>query len=468
MTKEEEHRGRKVYSLSQLAQSLQSVISKAYSASYFIRAEIVKLNYYPSGGHCFPLLAEKDGDTILAQFRGVIWSSNYQYIQKRFSKITGATLQDDMKVLIEAKVIYDPQYGLTLNILDIDPSYTLGDILMSRNESLKKLESLGLTRKNRLLPTPVLPYRIAIISAEKGAGYRDFIEKLAQHTSEHCLQADLLPAVLQGKNAPESIIRKLREAEAAGTYDLVLIIRGGGDELGLNCYDYYKLAATIGELGIPVITGIGHSTNETLSEICSHKNCLTPTDSAVWLINLYISARTILHESEQKLIQTVQIKTDEEAKRLDRISVQINSLTQRRVEIEKKELEHLSLSLLKSSNTRQNKEKEKLESLSVQIRSSVRNNLFIRQQGLLHSQQNLIRISSSFLTERNQQLELIQMQLSCSDPARILRRGYSITYQGNTVIRHTAELKTGEEIRTIISSGEIISTIQQINIESNE
>ena len=157
---------RPIYSLSEITQSLQNVISKTYTHSYYVKAEILKLNYYPHSGHCFPELVEKENGKIKAEMRALIWSSQFQTINDRFLTITGEPLKENIPILCLASVEFSARYGLSLHIEDIEPIYTLGEMERNRRETIAKLKKEGIFDANKRLKLPLVPKRIAVISVE--------------------------------------------------------------------------------------------------------------------------------------------------------------------------------------------------------------------------------------------------------------------------------------------------------------
>jgi len=270
----------KYYTLSQLAESLQSVVRSKYASPYWIKAEIVRLNYYPKSGHCYPDLVDKVGGKVKSQMRAIIWSRDYYRINADFVKKTGNPLGDGMEILFRGKLEYSPIHGLSVIISEISAEFVLGKMALEKAKNLERLKKEGLFYLNKGLSFPMLPKRIAIISVETSKGFHDFINIIDNNTRGYKFFWMLFPALLQGDGAVQSIIQQLEQIrKVKHHFDMVAIIRGGGGDVGLSCYDHYDLASTVASFPIPVISGIGHSTNETLVEMVAHYNPITPTDS---------------------------------------------------------------------------------------------------------------------------------------------------------------------------------------------
>jgi len=294
----------KYYSLSQLANSLQSVIRRTYDRQYWIKAEIAKLNFYPKSGHCYPDLVEKDGGKVLAQMRAIIWSRDYFRINADFVKKTGNALADGMEILFKAKLEYNPTHGFSLMISDVSAEFVLGKMALEKKQNLQRLKKEGLFYRNKELKFPILPKRIAIISVETSKGFHDFINIIENNSRGYKFFWMLFPALLQGDGAIQSIQQQLEQIRRVKHhFDLVAIIRGGGGDVGLSCYDNYDLASMVANFDLPIISGIGHSTNETLVEMVAHYNPITPTDLAYFLQQKFDNLAVAIEEFNQRIVQ---------------------------------------------------------------------------------------------------------------------------------------------------------------------
>lgn len=304
---------RPVYTLSDISKSLQSIISKTYNQPYYIKAEIIKLNYYPRTGHCYPELAEKEDEKIKAQMRAIIWSSQYKTINERFKKITGDVIKEGITILCLASIEYSPQYGLALHIQDIEPTFTLGEMAKSKIAVIERLKKEGIFNANKKMQLPLIPKRIAIISIETSKGYSDFMITLRQNNWNYKFDCQLFPAILQGEKAITTITEQLAVIRSRITeFDCVVIIRGGGGDVGLSCYDHYQLAREVATFPIPVLSGIGHSTNETVTEMVAYANKITPTEVAYFLIQKFHDFSILIEDFQNFILKTAtdRIKND--------------------------------------------------------------------------------------------------------------------------------------------------------------
>lgn len=304
---------RPVYTLSDISKSLQSIISKTYNQPYYIKAEIIKLNYYPRTGHCYPELAEKEDEKIKAQMRAIIWSSQYKTINERFKKITGDIIKEGITILCLASIEYSPQYGLALHIQDIEPTFTLGEMAKSKIAVIERLKKEGIFNANKKMQLPLIPKRVAIISIETSKGFSDFMITLRQNNWNYKFDCQLFPAILQGEKAITTITEQLAVIRSRITeFDCVVIIRGGGGDVGLSCYDHYQLAREVAIFPIPVLSGIGHSTNETVTEMVAYANKITPTEVAYFLIQKFHDFSILIEDFQNFILKTAsdRIKND--------------------------------------------------------------------------------------------------------------------------------------------------------------
>ena len=418
MEKQEEYfNDRRVYTLSQVGKSLETVIAKNYKGAYYIKAEIIKLNYYPRNGHCYPELVEKEGDSIKAQMRAVIWSSNLEPINERFRAITGEPLKEGITILCLATIEYSGKYGLALHIQDIEPTYTLGELAKNKVQTINRLKKEGLFDANKELQMPLLPKRIAVISIETSKGYSDFTITLNQNEYGYKFSLVLFPSLLQGDKAVHTMKNQLDEIEKQkDKFDCVVIIRGGGGDVGLSCYDNYELARRVAEFPLPIVSGIGHSTNVTVVEMVSHETKITPTEVAYYFIQRFRNFDERLQQWQQALAQYARNLLKDERMRLLQVESRRQQLAQMVLVNKRRDVENLQQLLPLLSRQLLNREKEKV----ARMENSV---------ALLH-------------------------------PRNILKRGFSVTLLNGKPVTKATELKAGDELVTQLHEGEVKSKVE--------
>jgi len=405
-----------IFSLLEVSRSIQKTIAERYRSLYWIKAEMNKLNHYTHSGHCYPELVEKKDGKVVAEMRSVLWNADFQRVNQQFIKLLGEPLRDGITILFQAGISYDPLYGFSLKIVDIDPTFVLGELEKEKRESVRKLQAEGIFHSNKNLSFPLLPKRLAIISVETSKGLSDFFKIIHRNPWKYKFEYTLFPALLQGDKSIPSIIRQLANiAEKTGEFDTVAIIRGGGGEVGLSSYNNYQLAKAIAIFPIPVITGIGHSTNETVSEMVAYENAITPSELADFLIQKFHQFAIPVDEALSRIMQASKSQFEQEESRLAQYSQSISW----------------------SSKAVLATEGHKL--------STVINHLQL--------------FSMQLLKERKADLNNIQRLLQLADPKQLLKKGFSITKINGHAITQESTVKVGDEIETILYEGIVYSKI---------
>ncbi len=410
---------KKYYHLSDISRSIGRMIDKYYAKKYWIKAEIAKLNYYPKSGHCYPDLVEKSEGRIKVQMRATIWRHHYKAIRRKFEAATQEELKSGLQILFLAELKYDGVHGLSLNITDIDPSLNLGAMAKEKIECIARLKEEKVFDLNRHLHLPLLPKRLAIISVSTSKGYQDFLNIIEPVKTRYGIFHMLFPALLQGDNAITSIIEQLHIIERVkARFDAVLIIRGGGGDVGLHAYNNYDLARAIATFPLPVLTGIGHASNETVSDMVAYKNVITPTDLAYYIIEKLESFEQFLFEVRDGIMQ-------------------------------------MSHNILETN-------KRKLEFFKQGIFLKSRNMLQTQHSRLASFRQLLPHFAKQKLHTEQQTIKLLSEKIQLLSPENVLQRGYSITYHQGKVLYDASSLKEGDEIITQLARNQFVSsTVKQ-------
>lgn len=330
-----------IFSLKQVALSIEKTIASRYHQNYWVKAEIHKLNKYPSG-HAFPELVEKEEGKIVAQMNGSIWKQNLQRIEKIFVDQVQEPLKDGIQVLMLVKVSFNPTFGLSLQIQDIDPAFTLGQLQKEKDITLKKLKAEGLLQTNQLLPYPLIAKRIAIISAATSKGLSDFYQVLDQNSFGYTFHTQLYEAYVQGDIAVDSILSALEQIEKhKSQFDVVVIVRGGGAEVGLTCYNNYELCKAIATFPLPIITGIGHSTNLTVAELIAYSSAITPTQLAEMLIAQFRDFELRIERLSQAVVKNAQLQIQRNREKISQVVQNLAWVKNQFFKIKLTELSHL-------------------------------------------------------------------------------------------------------------------------------
>lgn len=305
-------------SLLELQERIRRGIEGAVPHQVWITAEIGEMKNHPSG-HCYlDLVDYKEGERgVAAKARGVIWSSAWRMLQPYFLSVAGVPLSKGLNVLLKVQANFSAVYGLSLNILDIDPSFTVGELELRRQQTIKRLQQEGCMEMNAQLQLPPLPRRIAVISSATAAGYRDFMNHLHKNEYGFRFSTELFPAQMQGQEAPESIIVALDKiAEREGEFDVVAILRGGGAAMDLLCFDDYSLAVNIAQFPLPVITGIGHDHDYHIADMVANTWLKTPTAVADYFVDIFVQQEQYLMHLFQRISLTLAHKISTERHRL--------------------------------------------------------------------------------------------------------------------------------------------------------
>ena len=450
-----------IFSLLEVTRSIQKTLSERYKQTYWIKAEMNKLNHYSHSGHCYPELVEKKDGRAIAQIKSILWRDNYRNINYRFLKVLNEPLKDGIKILFQASITFDPAHGLSLIIHEIDPSYTLGDIEKEKQETIKRLHTEGIFRTNKLIPVPLLPQRIAIISVETSKGYADFIKVLEQNAWGYKFFHHLFPSLLQGEKAKQSIIAQLqRIKKVRHHFDVVAIIRGGGGDIGLSCYNDYELAREIALFPIPVITGIGHATNETVVEMISHTNAITPTKIAEDLIQKFHNFSVPLRRAQDRIVERSRRMIVDEGQKFQSEVKLFRSVTERILAENRTRVREHVQSIHRQSVFLFRNEREYLSAL----RENMKKAAFIfggtMKQMLKQSQLALLKESGSLLRNYNSDLDSIARNIDNMSPANVLKRGYSITRLNGHALKNAGETKEGDLLETLLFDGQLFSIVE--------
>jgi exodeoxyribonuclease VII large subunit len=457
---QEQEKSRRIYSLIDVANSIKAVFAKNYTSSYWIKAEISKLNLYPKSGHCFPDLVEKKDGEIKAQMRAIIWANDFAVISEKFLNVTREKLSDGLNILFLARVEFSPTYGLSLNITDIEPYFTLGEMAKEKTATIEKLKKEGLFYNNINLPFPLLPKKIAVISIETSKGYSDFKTIINNNPKKYQYEITLFPSLLQGDKAVESINRQLEAIrKSKNNFDVVVIIRGGGADVGLTCFDNYLLARNIADFPLPVISGIGHSTNETVVEMVSNQNKITPTDVAYFFLKCYDNIFDLLNNFENEIFDIAENIISLESHRLIEAVQQYKTLSMNLLKNAEYKFETLSNSSNKTIRDFISNKKQEFNNLTEKITLRPRQ-IVEGQKIMLENKISFIQLfNKQYLKNNSNKLNILLSKTELLDPKNVLKRGYSITKFKGKVLKDPKGVNENDIIETELFLGTIKSIV---------
>ncbi len=449
------------YSLKELNQRVRDVIHAGIPEACWVVAEIseIKVN---SSGHCYLELVEKsaEDDSLVARARGTIWAYVFRMLRPYFETSTGQVLREGLKVLVRAGVEFHELYGFSLNITDIDPSYTLGDLALQKAETLRRLEAEGVIGMNRELELPVVPQRIAVISSAQAAGYQDFMDQLHGNSNGYVFYTKLFPALMQGKEAEESIIRAFDKVfRHDAFFDVVVLIRGGGAQSDLACYNGYWLAYHITQFPLPVITGIGHDKDESVSDMVAHTPLKTPTAVAEFLIDRVSAFEEYLLLAGEKITDLSREMILGEKTRMERMARLFSPLVMQEIERRKQELAGAKLLSRSAAHTLLGNRRHQLSGWRSESAHRFRIVLQANKEGLNRHFWNLARDARQRLFHSKHRLDLFEKTVLLSDPQHILKKGFSISLHAGSVLRDASRLKKGDRVETRLFKGTFTSTV---------
>ena len=403
--------------LSELTSQIQQTIRLGFDTPQWIRTEISELREN-QGGHCYLELIEKDSDsdTLLAKTKATIWASTYRMLKPYFESSTGQSLRAGMNVLVSVTVEFHGVYGFSLNIRDIDPTFTIGEMAARRLKIIRQLEQDGIMDMNRQLPFPELPQRLAIISSPTAAGYGDFCDQLNNDSSQFAFYIKLYPAVMQGDQAETSMISALEKIyENIDLFDVVIVIRGGGAITDLACFDSYELALNCAQFPLPVIAGIGHQRDVSILDMVAHTSVKTPTAVAEFLISKMQAAENLAINVISDIRYIIRTRIETESRLINQTQLQI---------------------------------KQTLRGWVLQ-----KTHMLERQKSRLQSN---VRMQ---LLKQNNKLSLLDKNIETHSPIFLLKHGYTITTLNGKRITSGKQVKSGDQIRTYVSDGDFESEI---------
>ena len=405
--------------LSELQRRIGEAVEGALPLPLWVVAEISEMKVNTSG-HCYLELIEKGegsrSTTAIAQARAVMWRQDYQVLSVMFAHQTGERLQSGMKLLVRVMVTHHPLYGLSLRITDIDATYTIGESERQRQQTISQLKADGVWDINRSVALPRIVQRIAVVASGSSAGYRDFINEL--RSGGYAFRVELFEAVVQGEAAEGSMVDALEQIAAREeSFDVVVIIRGGGSVSDLKCFDSYLLSSVVAQFPLPVLTGIGHDKDTSVVDMVAHTPLKTPTAVAGWLVERMAQEWALVEEYAKRLAEYAR-----------------NVVAVSRLRVERRDL------LRARAEQRLSTEQSRLELRGEQLLSAVR--LRVERE-----RQKMLRYRELLLAHR---------------PDGVMRRGFAIVRRGEEALSSVTQLGEGDEVRIEMHDGEAQMRVERI------
>ena len=448
-------------SLTELQLIIRDSLYMALPDVYWVIAEISEIKEN-SAGHCYLELIEKQPDekNVRARIKAIIWSNRYRFLKAFFENITGESLREGLKILVKTKVEYHELYGLSLIISDIDPVFTIGEWAMKRQLVIKNLEEEGVFSMNKELPFPAFPQRVAVISSKNAAGYSDFINQLKNNSFGYSFYTALIETSLQGTETEKSVISALdRIANHVDLFDLVVIIRGGGSQTDLSWFDNYNIAYHVTQFPLPIITGIGHDKDVSVTDMVANRSLKTPTAVADFLVDSVAASENYIVEMSTGIIDGSRIIIEKNRNRIETSGIKLLPLarvmmSEVRDRLSSKIIYILNIGkelIFRASLIPSNQE----SLLSANAKS------YILQKEMLVNR-NVQRLSTSInncLSVNSVRLKSLGSTLQLLNPENILQRGYSITSINGIILKNNEQINNDDIIDTQLYKGTIKSRV---------
>ena len=471
--------------LFELNTQVKDALLDAFPGAVWVVAEVSELKENRSG-HCYLELIEKEGNEIIARSRATIWSYTYRMLKPYFETTTGQLFTQGIKILVQATIEFHAAYGMSLNIKDIDPTYTVGDMALQRKEIIERLKNEGVFDMNKELELPLVPQKIAVISSATAAGYQDFMDQLENNEHGFRFHTKLFEAYMQGAEAVPSIIHALeRIFQYEDFFDAVVIIRGGGATADLSSFDNYDLAMNITQFPLPVITGIGHEKDDTIVDLVAHTRLKTPTAVAEFLINGIERFYDHLLELENSIVQLSRETIDEQKDRLENIAENISYSVSGFIRQKQQQLSKSGNRLQRSTDNYAHKRQNELSTVKYQFNSSllvwfvenknhinrkqrllkrlVGETVLKKQSSLQHTQNMFSSETRKKIYKEQERLKLSENAVRLLDPDNVLKRGFTLTLKDGKIVKSVKDLNVGDELSTHFADGDLKSKITNKN-----
>lgn len=443
--------------LSDLAKEITEVFRKNFSMErYWVSAEILGLKI--NKGHCYLQLGEKDDRSTQpkAEFKAMVWSSNFSMLHHRFVSETGNELQENMEILCKVEVQFHERFGMSLIVHDIDPAYTLGKIAIERKKTVDKLKQERVYFLNKQKELPSVIQNVAVISSAEADGFKDFTTKLNENKFGVVFHTKLFPSLMQGDNAPSDIISALNKIKNHSCYPYlhaVVIVRGGGQTSSLSCYNDYLLAYEVANFNLPILTGIGHTADVSVVDEVANLNLITPTAVADFIIQHANSFKEHIDYLRDGIHAYANLCIESEEETVSELMNAISSYVSEKVQDEKSFFDNLARVMKQIITQEIISENSNLSHTKDKIRLFVDSILLKNKNQLLFDHTEL-KNKTNFVTNREENyLRLAQMKNNMLDPYNILMRGFSYTLYNDQLVFDPKEVPLGAEVETVVFKG---------------
>ena len=452
---------REYIELLELQTRIKEGVAEAFPGRYWVKAEIA--SWSPrSNGHCYLSLTQSRGGKPIAESRAMIWKWNYTRLTHYFEEATGEKLRPGITVLVKVQVAFSELYGMSLYIEDIDAAFTLGAQALERKRAIERLEKSGHMEMQKELAIPDIPQRLAVITSKTAAGYQDFRNHLLQNPEGYAFSLDLYEALMQGEQAPSSIMAAILEASEKG-YDAILILRGGGSETDLQCFDSYELGVVIAECPIPVVTAIGHDKDVHIADMVAHASVKTPTALADLFLDAMMAQDEALDCIETRIGQGISQLLASAQKRLDDVFGHVRVGLVRSYSGAARQMDSAAAAVRLGLSRKFSEVQGAVQLASGRISKGLGGKFAVAQRlvdGLLH------RVKFAATSKHGaafSDLALKEALINGSDPRKILGLGYVlVTGRDNKVLKTVDRVAVGDRIGVRFSDGSLTAKVDEI------
>ncbi|HSV72291.1 MAG TPA: exodeoxyribonuclease VII large subunit [Chthonomonadales bacterium] len=444
--------------LSELAQAIRGAVRERFGEAVWLLAEIASVQV-SRAGHVYIDLVEKDRETVLADMKAVVWSRSARILDE-FEAATGKPLTAGMQVLMAARPDFHERYGLKLFIEAINAEFTLGQMALSRREVIERLRAEDLWEANKRLEMPRAPQRLAVVSSEHAAGLQDFLHQLATNDEGVTFRPELFAAAMQGDTAEASIVEAFaRIARVARRYDVAVLLRGGGSQVDLSCFDTYGVAAAVARCPIPVITGIGHERDESVADMVAHTRMKTPTAAAEYLIGRVGAFADAIEDLWRRAVGGASDTLGSARQGLDSACERLASAARGHTGVASRGLEDAARRLAGSARDALRDRSGALREAAHGLRYGALRRTVVWEGRVDHLAARLRLAALRGLALTAERLEAAGRRVGDLDPAAVLRRGYTITRIGGRAVTRAGDVRPGDEIETVLHEGRLRSTV---------
>ncbi|MCQ2118690.1 MAG: exodeoxyribonuclease VII large subunit [Bacteroidales bacterium] len=453
--------------------TLQTMLKRGVESVFpdriWVRGEISGISHRQNG-HCYMDLCQSSrSGAVEAKAHAAIWASRWPWIDRRFREVTGSPLESGMEILARISVTYHPVYGLTLTIDDIDPEFTLGAAERQRKLTIQRLTDEGLIDLQKELALPQLPYSLAVISAATAAGYGDFCNHLLNNEYGFVFKVDLYEALMQGEKAPSSMIEAFGAILASDVrYDAILVLRGGGSDLDLACFDDYDLASTIAQCPVPVITAIGHDRDFHVADMVANAYVKTPTALADLFLDCFIAEDQRLGSLESRLSMAFSRRLSSMDNDLVRLESGICSAADAAVSKAEHRIDLLETAVQRRFVNRLSEAGTVLDRSEYSITLNASKRLEKASLRLSRIEKTVSDRVGSVLAEALSHLMKIETRIETTDPRNILRKGFVLALDRNGVKMDSASMsRVGDRVQMMFADGTLKCGVVEIDNRSN-